>query len=639
MRLLPLLAIAVCLAACDRAPQRTTLVAYDFTAPHPDPLRDGQPAWGPDTGLHHFGAGWERDGSPGWWALHPVARSSLSLLGSSAELTLVFAAPPVLCEAGQTVTVVLNGRDLATLPVTRGWEPDTARVAVPDSLLRQGLNTLELRSRLALNEVAGPDIPDRRPLGTFVRALTVTADLDRDQREHWARWHGVGTADAPWEMVPVPERDTRPRPDAERPDLVVFVLDALRRDHVGHQGYGRATTPVLDGLAADGVVFTNVTAQASYTRCAVPGLLTGLPWTEHGVVRRGGEGGDALADSLVTVPEALAAAGYYTIGVSHNPNFSVSNAMDQGFREFTEDWTLPAFADTAYEMPERVVRQRLAAGLPDGPVCLWVHLLPPHLPYAPGPAHDLWRDDAATGLDEIRLELIRACEQPDSNVAPAVKRRIVDLYDGNIHRADASVGRMLAAWRAMNRDRDLVVAVVADHGEGFGEHGRWDHCTTLYDEMTRIPLLIWPRRLCPRWQEHAGAYLGGEDLAPLLLGLLDVPLVPGTTVPRRFLDVYAHGPVPRRETVVRTTVEWSTLGLRDDRWLAVWGGPTRQELYDLETDPEATENLRFRRPDLYNGMLGRLRGILATGAWLGSGGSGRALSPEEIRALKSLGYL
>ncbi|MBE0565187.1 MAG: sulfatase-like hydrolase/transferase [Krumholzibacteria bacterium] len=640
MKSLPLLLVLLLLVSCERAPRRTTLVAYDFAAPQPSPVLVTRPAWGRDFGLHHFGEGWEFDGSPGWWVLHPGATASLYLMGTGGVLTLVAAVPPELAAAGQTLTVALNGRDLAIFPLERGWSPDTLRVAVPDAVLRQGLNTLELKPQLSRSALAGPDDPERRPLGVFVQGLTVTADLDHDQLPRWARWHDLRIAGTPWENVPVPARAARPRDRTDRPDLIVLVLDALRPDHLGHRGYGRDTSPVLDRLAAEGVVFANVVAQASYTRCAVPGLLTGLPWTDHGVVRGVvWEDRDALADSFVTLPETLTAAGYHTIGVSHNPNFSAATGMSQGFAEFTEAWADPDFAGVPAERPERLVVERLAAGLPAGPVGLWVHLLPPHQPYAPGPEHDLWREGPLADLDEGIMDHLRACENPDTTVAAGLPERLVALYDGNIRRVDAAVGLILEAWQGLGRDRELVVAVVSDHGEAFGEHGRWDHCTTVYDEMTRVPLLVWPRGLCPEWADHTDAYLGLEDVAPLLLRLLDVPLAGHERLPRRFLEVYARGPRDRDAVVVRSTTAYDILGLRTDRYLAVWDGMRRQELYDLAADPGAAENLRFAQPELYNDLVGRLHGILRSGSWLGGGAPVADLSPEDLKALKSLGYL
>jgi arylsulfatase A-like enzyme len=640
MRSLPLLLAAALLVSCDRAPHRATLADYDFAQPRPSPVLDTRPAWGRDAGLHHFGPGWEYDGSPGWWALHPQAEASLYLLGTDAELTLVAASTPELAAAGQAVTVAVNGRDLATFALAGGWTADTLRVSVPDSLLRQGLNDLVVKPALSRAAIAAADDRERRPLGAFVHALRVTADLDDAALRQWARWHDLRVAGTPWETVPVPDKARRPRPRDDRPDLLVLVLDALRPDHLGHRGYGRDTSPVLDGLAAEGVVFTNVVAQSSYTRCSVPGLLTGLPWTDHGVVRGVvWEDRDALADSFVTVPEALAAAGYHTIGVSHNPNFSAATGMSQGFAEFTEAWTDPGFAGVPAESPERLVVARLADGLPAGPVGLWVHLLPPHQPYAPGPEHDLWRAGPLADLDEGIMDHLRACEDPDATVADGLPERLVALYDGNIRRVDFAVGRILEAWRAQGRDRELVVVVVSDHGEAFGEHGRWDHCTTVYDEMTRVPLLVWPRRLCADWSDRGDAFLGVEDLAPLLLRLLDVPLALHERLPRRFLEVYAHGPRDREAVVVRTTTAYDVLGLRTARHLAVWDGDRQQELYDLEADPGALVNLRFARPELYNDLVGRLQAVLRSGAWLAGGAPVADLSPEDLKTLKSLGYL
>jgi arylsulfatase A-like enzyme len=113
------------------------------------------------------------------------------------------------------------------------------------------------------------------------------------------------------------------------PNLIVYLIDTLRADHLGSYGYARETSPTLDALAAEGVLFENAYSQSSWTRAAVGSLFTGLFPSRHGAVRRD----HRLRDDAPTLAEILQRAGYYTAAFISNPNVLPIFGFTRGFDE------------------------------------------------------------------------------------------------------------------------------------------------------------------------------------------------------------------------------------------------------------------------------------------------------------------
>jgi arylsulfatase A-like enzyme/peptidoglycan/LPS O-acetylase OafA/YrhL len=271
-----------------------------------------------------------------------------------------------------------------------------------------------------------------------------------------------------------------------RPNIVLISIDTLRSDHVSGLGYGRPTTPVLDALARDGTIFTRAYSTASWTAPAIVSLLTGRYPLEHGITRGRGGGRNVFAQSplpgaLPYLPRLLRTAGYRTLGLTANGHLARELAFDQGF----DRYECIGFGDGAE------IEAKITAWTPDRPgrrpTFIWLHFLDPHLPYrAQGPwIREAWpeppSDDEALagatsgvalhglGVSGLRLDYLRA------------------LYDSEIQRVDAIIGRVLAR---IDDPRHTLVVVTADHGEEFLEHGDFGHGHSLYEEVIRVPLII-----------------------------------------------------------------------------------------------------------------------------------------------------
>ena len=436
------------------------------------------------------------------------------------------------------------------------------------------------------------------------------------------------------ELVPGPA-EPAPTPEVvEPPDIVLIVLDAARADHFSCYGYERVTTPNIDRLAAEGLVFENAFATAPYTSCSMPTMVTGLSFRDHGVLGRN----HVLDESITTLAEALQQSGYRTSCYSANPNYAVSRGTAQGCELFEELWRntrAPASID-----PYRVSASALAR-LVEGseqPEFLMLHYVPPHEPYQPAAGFDIFGDPKYDGSYDGRRATIAGINTGELDPLPADVAEIVSLYDGNLLTGDDAVGQVLEALKQRDRWDNTVVLVTSDHGEAFGEHGRMGHNITVYDEMLHIPFVLrLPGGRVPDQIDTQGL-VSLEDVVPTLLGLAGIAL-PG---PVSGVDLLASESLRKRGVVARSAQDPPFLAYRTSRWKLIIGRDVN-EVYDVGRDPGETRNLL---DTVEPGIMGTsicLRSLLEvslTRPPLGASASnGVELTEDDVQTLRSLGYI
>jgi len=648
-----LLALAVVSGCAKKLPSVSlTVVDFDFAQDQESVFNR---RFSVTEGVHYFTSSFSGYQGKGIWTLGESAAAHLYLLGTDAVLEIDCSTRPALSRQGQTLTIVVNDHTLGIYPIADGWQQHYLTVPIPDEVMLQGLNRLDLRPGLcppATSPGAADADADTRPLGIFLRRLKVQATLDDPQQRRWADLIAVPEPDPQLALITAPERLTRPAMQRDRnelPDVMVVLMDAARADHYSYNGYERITSPAVDALAADAVVCPQMFSVSPFTLTATTSLLTGRNWRDHEIIEKG----QALGQSFWTLAKLFRDAGYLTIGFSDNPYVGTGTNLDQGFIEFTEVWKHPRHKETQHllgkdrpgyvphrlpEMLEWLFTERLEKGLGGGPVFSYLHIMPPHGPYVPGEEHDHFSDPSYAGLIDGSTaqytELVNH-RQP-TNAADVAQ--LMALYDGNLHRSDASVGRIVDAWRNLERERQLLLIVLSDHGEAFDEHGRFGHLSTVYDEMIHVPTVFWPREQWSHLTEVAQRYLALTDVMPLLLAKVGIALPDGSQWHQRFIDLMEQPDRARRDRVVaRSFVDSNHYGLRTERYLAIYNGLRVQELYDLHSDPGAQHNLRLEQPELYSSLIAQLRSTLARAAVTDV--ETGTLSDEDIKALKAVGYI
>ncbi|MBD3369672.1 sulfatase-like hydrolase/transferase [Candidatus Fermentibacteria bacterium] len=276
------------------------------------------------------------------------------------------------------------------------------------------------------------------------------------------------------------------------PSIVLVLIDTLRADHLGCYGYHRDTSPTIDSLAAEGVLFERCQSQSSWTLPAMVTILTGLTPRQHGAGARN-DRFHGLSYELAYLPEVLSAQGYATTAffnvVFMNADFGLHRGFDHfdcsGLTDFHSRRTAGQTVDQAISW--------LADREPGEPFFLAVHFYDPHINYDPPPPFDtLFTDPGYEGPYDNswgHVPQIMGVNSGEDSIPPEGLRNLVNLYDGEIAYTDRELGRLLAEVRATGGDSTLVT-VIADHGEEFLDHGGIEHGHTLYQELLHVPLIL-----------------------------------------------------------------------------------------------------------------------------------------------------
>ncbi len=424
--------------------------------------------------------------------------------------------------------------------------------------------------------------------------------------------------------------------------IILISIDCLRADHVGVYGYERATTPHIDRLADDGVVFETAISTSASTFPTHTSMLTGLTPSFHGASKW-----QKLARSMPYLSELLGEADYQADAVVSGAYLSQHFGFHRGFHSYRY---LPRHragktVDSALELLRR-------AGGQDH--FLFMHLIDVHWPYDP-PAGFIERFRATKpDVDYLARKLLKH-EPPDG---PDEVQQIVDLYDAEVAYTDREIGRFLDGLEEMNLYDQSLIILTADHGEAFYEHGLCQHTISLYDEVIHIPLIVkWPgnsvtgRVRTPVSQasifstilEHAGVDLPHSVAASLGRQVGDHEN-PG----RRRPVVSEFTTVSAPEAGALKVVSLRTLALKYIATFRTKPGSLltideilKEELYDLARDPGETRNLLGETPVDLRDFHRELRDYLDEARKFEENRIGeRVILDETIRKrLEGLGYV
>lgn len=434
-------------------------------------------------------------------------------------------------------------------------------------------------------------------------------------------------------------------------NVLVILVDTLRSDHLSCYGYPDRTTPHLDRWAGKGFCFKEVVSSSSWTAPAIASLFTGQHPFRHGV--RSKHALD-LGEDVDTLTECFLGNGYVTGAISDNVLIIPDNGYAQGFHTFlAHPWNRT-------ERGAREVTDLAIAWLERNrgrPFFYYLHYMDPHgsynpeAPYDPGPPRKpgTIRDFVEKGICGEVTRRIRS--DPTFKLSNIEQRRLLDLYDGEIASADYHIGRLLA-WLGQSGliDRTSVV-ILADHGEGFGEHGFYDHMHTLHDEEVCIPLLILPP---PGLHLDQGVRHSGivrmVDLAPTILELSGLEfavekagrsLVP--VMERKELPAVGVHAYSERATESGPYIFLRVESALRSRSRKIIFNPWRQDyrMFDLDNDPGELEDMANAEDRITRNMMTRLDRYLSEAAESQEERDVRNqdLEAVQLRQLEALGYL
>ncbi len=466
---------------------------------------------------------------------------------------------------------------------------------------------------------------------------------------------GLGGLLSMTQAPPAPERPAARAiaPElAAKPNVILVMVDTLRADHLSCYG-AEIKTPNLCRLATEGTLYQGY-SHASWTKPATASLLTStLPSTHRAMSKP-----SSLSQDLTLISEAMKAGGYTTGGIVSNVNLAESFGFAQGYDDYyylAPDYIAGAQESSSKLIIYQLVRQ-VALGVLGGDKIyfndyyqdsqvvnevafdwldargderffLFLHYMDPHDPYFEHPYN---------GVGIARVSL------PEPK--PEQAERLAALYRGEVEYLDEQFGELLAKLEKMGLYDDTLIALTADHGEEFHEHGGFWHGLTLYDEQIHVPLLI-------KWSRHDAAPAAGADagiarsidVAPTLLGAAGIP------VPESMQGIDLRTPFSARREKDRQVfaeedhegnVLWS-LRTQDEKLIVAnpnnpRGLPERA-YYDVASDPGETDP--FAEPDAEARLeeMAELHRLAAEGKAVE--GEDAEMSYEDCERLRMIGYV
>ncbi len=416
--------------------------------------------------------------------------------------------------------------------------------------------------------------------------------------------------------------------------IVLLSIDTLRADHLGCYGYSRPTSPRLDALANDAVLFEHARTPVPWTTAAHMTMLTSLEPDVHKVTHT------ALAETRFTGPERLHEAGYATGG------FVNATALDHRFG-FTRGFDAYEYVDR--ETGSAVVNRKALdwlASVGGRPFFLFVHYYVVHNPYDP-PEEFRAPFVSAYRAEDVERTHIGPYHGP-ATFSDDQRRAMIDLYDGGVRFGDHEAGVLLDGLQKLGVLDRTAVFVTSDHGEGFGEHGLYNHGNSLYEELLHVPLIVrLPGKLGAG--RRVSTAVSHVDLLPTFLALAGIGDVSGL-MGRSLL------PALRGDTLPDEPVWGDGAGsqaLIDGSWKVIVNGEGRAkripgwknagpiELFDLANDPAEKQNLAEARPADAQRLAERARGVQSDHRMLAKAvATSHQELPDDVRErLKSLGYL
>lgn len=466
--------------------------------------------------------------------------------------------------------------------------------------------------------------------------------------------------------------------EGERPNILLLVLDTLRADHLSCYGYPRPTTPFLDQLAGEGVLFEHAYSPAVWTLAGHASIFTGMVPSKNGANAEH----IYLEESFTTLAEILQSCGYRTAGFCNNAWVSEFTGMDQGFRHYRKMWLkpygtnfliahglfqgvqmlfsdVPPAGDVANTTKEVVEWIRNVQG---EPFFVFINLMEPHppldyrpeytRPFLPG---NISPEDLET-VNQNPYTVWAGKKQMDEKEFAGYRA----LYDGELYYMDTHLGTFFERLRSSGVLDNTLVIVTADHGEQMGEGGYLGHHFSLREALIHVPLII----RYPKWFP-AGSRVANRvqtlDILPTILNLL------GVQAPeiREALQGESLYPLPLNGERGIVAEEMKSLlemkfvnafqpsfdtdqvyGHRlkayvEDGYKYVFRDDGKEEVFDIEEDSQEVQSVLEEHPDVVKRLRKRLQQWMASFEPFEIKEEDYRFQPDKAteERLRSLGYI
>ncbi|MBC2713695.1 MAG: sulfatase-like hydrolase/transferase [Desulfobacteraceae bacterium] len=462
----------------------------------------------------------------------------------------------------------------------------------------------------------------------------------------------------------------------KKPNIILISMDATRWDHLSCYGYRRNTTPNIDRLASQGVIYQQAICPACWTLPSHASMFTGLYVSQHGTHFDN----PVLSRKVVTISEFLKQSGYQTIGFPCNEWLSDAFGFHRGFDtyRFREPWMnqmvqyskAGSLIVKAYNKLYRSKKGRMSRKVnewvqqqfqktysADTPFYLFVLFSDPHLPYNVYPSTKRYLGGKLPRALKVNQDPHKYIVGK-ADMKPEEFDLLNGLYDGEISFMDERIGDLLKVISSYVPLEDCMIIITADHGENIGDHGLMAHQYCLYDTLIHVPLIV-------KYPENADAgtsvpaMVQTNEIVTTILDVIDIPkssidsslqgrsLKPSIVEQSPLAFAVSEEPAPnlRRIKCVYPDSDYSSYdrqlrAIRSEEYKFIWASDGRHELVNLKTDPQEKTNIINDQPEKAREMESTLE------QWLASIDTD-ALSEKTVATcddavvhrLKDLGYL
>jgi arylsulfatase A-like enzyme len=420
----------------------------------------------------------------------------------------------------------------------------------------------------------------------------------------------------------------------EKPHIYIFLIDGCQASHLGVYGYHRDTSPNVDLLAKDSVVFENAYANATFTRSSVATIFSGYLPQRHKLRILT----NRLPNGLFMMPEFLQKQGYKTAILTEagniSPVFGFAQGVDHYYKAFWK-WDDPRYLEN------NILKNFNKWLKTEGLLFTYVHYRAPHFPIIPPPPFLDRYKKKKTGVVEGRiLTRLTELDKAGHTFTQEDVRDVTDDYDSCIRYVDAEVGKLIDALKKKNLYDSSLIIFTSDHGEGLFEHKAWGHGHNVYEEASRVPLVV----KFPKTMNLAGKVERVVQLADIF------PTVIALLGGERFFDGESllnsikQGKIDDRFAFSTTFKIPPSIGMRWRSWYYMLHlrRNNKEELYNLDTDPladvaavrENQDILTFFRAKFLDWYID-FDNLERTSQSIDL----KKLPKEEYENLKSLGYI
>lgn len=396
-------------------------------------------------------------------------------------------------------------------------------------------------------------------------------------------------------------------------NLLVITLDTTRADGIGIYGNRDASTPNIDRLAENGIMFRNCYTAVPLTLPSHCSLFTGRYPMAHGVRNNGIY---YLPQAETTLAEVLKANGFHTFAFIASFTLLSKFGLDQGFESYDETFrqeqTIINYHD---EIPADEITKKFTAWLEknhEKKFFTWLHFFDAHAPY------------------QLHSEV-------DGKFSQSERLR----YEGELSYVDMHVGKIIQLLDAKKILERTIIVIAGDHGEAFGEHKEFGHGIFCYEESLKVPLILYNPVLFPQGRK-IDSRVNLVDVMPSILQFLAIKC-PESVQGKSFQNL-AAGEKEKRQ---RNVYFESRFGMETNNWAPITGmvvddlkytSLIEPELYDLGQDPAERTNLFKEKNMLARKLDKQLRQFIIDHSSAGKTGR-RELTQDDFASLKSLGYI